>query len=154
MKLVAHYVFTTGVLALLSSPILGFYEAVTISFFISWTGNTLIDRLGHELKGGYIRRTPRTHTLFRSLFWGVLPSIPLFIIFLNPLYLVMGGISGPSHLLLDVFTEKGIYRKKNGRWIRFALAHFSYNNPLVNGLAILIGGGLIYLALILQSRPI
>ena len=48
-------------------------------------------------------------------------------------------LNGPSHMLLDVFTERGIYVKRNGKWKRFALAHFSYNNPAVNGLAILLG---------------
>jgi len=41
-------------------------------------------------------------------------------------------------MLLDIFTEKGIYHKVNGKWRRIALAHFSYDNPIVNGLAILL----------------
>jgi hypothetical protein len=42
-------------------------------------------------------------------------------------------------MLLDVFTERGIYVKRNGKWKRFALAHFSYDNPAVNGVAVLMG---------------
>ena len=49
-----------------------------------------------------------------------------------------GLLVGPSHLLLDVFTERGIYHKVKGRW-RDAFAHFSYDNPMANGLAILLG---------------
>nr|WP_255430345.1 hypothetical protein [Sulfolobus sp. NOB8H2] len=50
-----------------------------------------------------------------------------------------GLIVGPSHILLDVFTERGIYIKRNGKWRRFALAHFSYDNPAINGLVIIAG---------------
>jgi len=50
-----------------------------------------------------------------------------------------GLLVGPSHMFLDVFTERGIYHKVNGKWRRIAFAHFSYNNPLANGLAILLG---------------
>jgi hypothetical protein len=53
--------------------------------------------------------------------------------------LAYGIIVGPSHMLLDVFTEKGIYVKRGGKWARFALAHFRYNDPTVNGLAVFIG---------------
>jgi len=42
-------------------------------------------------------------------------------------------------MLLDVFTERGIYVKRNGRWVRYALAHFKYNDPIVNTLAVFIG---------------
>jgi hypothetical protein len=42
-------------------------------------------------------------------------------------------------MILDVFTEKGIYVKKNGVWTRFALAHYKYNDPLANGLAMFVG---------------
>lgn len=48
-------------------------------------------------------------------------------------------LNGPSHMLLDVFAERGIYVKRNGKWRRVALAHFSYDNPAVTGLAILLG---------------
>jgi hypothetical protein len=42
-------------------------------------------------------------------------------------------------MILDIFTERGIYIKRNGKWERYALAHFKYNDPLANGLAILAG---------------
>ena len=35
-------------------------------------------------------------------------------------------LNGSSHMLLDVFTERGIYVKRNGKRRRVALAHFSY----------------------------
>ncbi|MCH1770115.1 MULTISPECIES: DUF1286 domain-containing protein [Metallosphaera] len=147
MKLVSHYVFTAGLLTLISSPFLSFYTSLVLSFLISWVSNTLIDRLGHEIRGGYIRRTPRTHTLFRSIPWGLIPAIPLAIFEGYPILLVLGVLAGPSHLLLDVFTERGIFVKQGKRWTRFALAHFSYDNIFVNGLAILAGAMFLYLAL-------
>jgi len=55
------------------------------------------------------------------------------------LILLNGVVVGPSHLFLDVFTERGIYHKVNGKWRRIALAHFSYDNPMANGLAIIAG---------------
>jgi hypothetical protein len=60
-------------------------------------------------------------------------------------------LNGPSHMLLDVFTERGIYVKRNGKWRRVALAHFSYDNPAVNGLAILFGILMLLAALYLHN---
>ncbi|MEM0183023.1 MAG: hypothetical protein QXU93_05505 [Thermoproteus sp.] len=42
-------------------------------------------------------------------------------------------------MLLDAFTEHGIYVKRNGRWRRFALAHIRSNDPIANALALLLG---------------
>ncbi|WP_231961145.1 DUF1286 domain-containing protein [Saccharolobus sp. A20] len=62
---------------------------------------------------------------------GVLSIIPIIVLlFLSDrlslkLYLIINGIIvGPSHMLLDLFTERGIYVKKNGKWKRFALSHY------------------------------
>ncbi|WP_198968342.1 DUF1286 domain-containing protein, partial [Saccharolobus islandicus] len=100
----------------------------------------------------------------RSVVWGIVSIIPVFILLLiyygfsyheyyfslsNKVLLLIllnGVVVGPSHLFLDVFTERGIYVKKYGRWKRFALAHFRYDNPLANGLAIIAGAVMIYLA--------
>ena len=145
MKLVTHYVFSTGLLTLLSSFFLNFYTAFFLSSIIAVLGNSLIDRLGHkeiQTRRGLIPvRTPLTHTLPRSVLWGWLPS--LILIPLNSYEVIIISLiallNGPSHMLLDVFTERGIYVKRNGKWRRVALAHFSYDNPAVNGLAILLG---------------
>ncbi|MEM3925902.1 MAG: hypothetical protein QW239_07510, partial [Metallosphaera sp.] len=58
---------------------------------------------------------------------------------LIPLMIIDGIIVGPSHMFLDAFTEAGIFVKKNGKWKRAAIAHFSYDNKVLNGLAILAG---------------
>ncbi|WCM36567.1 hypothetical protein GO599_03000 [Sulfolobus islandicus] len=54
-------------------------------------------------------------------------------------------------MLLDVFTERGIYVKRNGKWKRFALAHFSYDNPAVSGMAILLGVIMLFAAMELHT---
>lgn len=146
MKLSTHYVFTLGLLTLISSMFLTFYSALSTSLFLSILGNLIIDRLGHEEKGFYIKRTPRTHTIPRSIAWGFIPSAIgiAFSVLVGYYYLLIplilsGLLVGPSHMFLDVFTEHGIYMKKKGRWHRFSLAHFRYNNPAANGLAVLAG---------------
>ncbi|WP_126449724.1 DUF1286 domain-containing protein [Sulfodiicoccus acidiphilus] len=157
MRLSTHYVFTTGMLSILGWGT-NFYYGLILASLISLSSNTIIDRLGHEVRGGYVRRTPRTHTLGRSILWGLIPSFFIFLF----LFLVSGGllfqilsmgiVAGPSHLLLDAFTEKGIYVKNGGRWTRYALAHFRYNNPFANGAAIITGVLLMLLSLYLRGQ--
>ncbi|ACP35712.1 Protein of unknown function DUF1286 [Sulfolobus islandicus L.S.2.15] len=160
MKLVTHYVFSTGLLTLLSSFFLSFYTAFFFSSVIAVLGNTLIDRLGHkeiQTRRGLIPvRTPLTHTLPRSVVWGFIPALGLSLLFYYAyhylseellLLVLVSLLNGPSHMLLDAFTERGIYVKRNGKWRRVALAHFSYDNPLVNGLAILLGILMLFVAM-------
>lgn len=160
MLLRTHYIFSTGLLTLVNSILIhNFYINLIISGTISVAANSLIDRFGHEIKGPYIARSPKTHTVPRSILWGLIPSI--FVIFLLeqvtnhilgeytkliPLLFVDGVIVGPSHMLLDVFTERGIYIKKNGKWKRFALAHYRYNDPVINGISFLAGVIMLYFA--------
>jgi len=102
-----------------------------------------------NLKEGQIgtyKGSPRTHTVYRSILWGLLLSLPIgALYFVFPSFyfvfsvILDGLLVGPSHILLDVFTERGIYHNVNGKWRRIAFAHFSYNNTFVNGLAILLG---------------
>ena len=135
------------------------FYLLILTGIISVVANNVIDFLGHEIKGKYIARTPRTHTLPRSIGWGLLVTLPIAVIlyYFYPDYYLLyaivldGLIVGPSHMLLDVFTERGIYVKRNGKWRRFALAHFSYDNPLVNGLAILLGVIMLLAALYLHN---
>ena len=162
MKLHTHYVFSAGLLSLIG-VITGhsFFASAFVGGVISVFGNSLIDGIGHEVvntrHGEIIRRTPLTHTVPRSVFWGLVATAPLVAIAyflvshsLFPsvleLLLVDGAIVGLSHLALDVFTEKGIYVKRDGRWVRFALAHFRYNDPFANGVAMLVGAVMLYVA--------
>ena len=168
MKLKTHYLFSTGLLTLVNTmAVHNVYVSLVLAGLVSVLGNTLIDRLGHEMVwagGEYIpRRTPLTHTLPRSVLWGLLSALPVIALayYAYPHYyftkdaLVLaidGLLVGPSHMLLDVFTEKGIYVKRDGRWRRFALAHLRYDDPAANGLASAAGVLLLLAALILFQR--
>jgi len=177
VRLRTHYIFSTGLISLVLSLLfrISFFNILFISFLISFLGNTIIDRIGHKevaTRFGEIPvRTPLTHTFPRSIIWGVISSLPVLFIalYLSHYYydysyysnryettliyiisiLISGILVGPSHMLLDVFTEKGIYVKRHGKWKRFALAHFRYNNPFANGLAIFFGGIMLYLSYLL-----
>ena len=154
MLLRTHYAFSTGVLTLLGSLITGDpLDTLVFAGAISVLANSIIDYLGHEMvrvEGEYLpKRTPLTHTWFRSILWGsVSTAIVTFLAYfasissyygyfqpkeLIALAVICGVLVGPSHMFLDVFTEKGIYVKRDGRWVRYALAHFKYNDPLANG---------------------
>jgi len=166
MKLKTHYTFSLGLLYLVDSFFIDSpYYLLVMTLLVSVIVNNLIDSFGHEIKGMYISRTPRTHTIPRSALWGLLVSVPLalvlyfmpFNLYFHPsigfilLTVFDGIIAGLSHMLLDVFTEKGIYIKKKGRWRRFALAHFCYDNPLVNGLADILGVLMLILAIYIHD---
>lgn len=153
MRLATHYVFTAGVIAFLFSFFTPYY--LVLAGMLSIAGNLIIDMLGHKeirtRRGVIPTRTPLTHTFPRSVLWGMLPSIPFFGLgFLMgdfPWFLLLSGLIGPSHMVLDVFTEAGIYVKRGGKWRRYALAHFRYNNPFANGIAILMGFVMLLLSL-------
>jgi Protein of unknown function (DUF1286). len=158
MKLRTHYIFSSGLLSLITVFFIPFLYAVFLAGLISFIGNSFIDYFGHEIKGKYLSRSPRTHTVYRSILWGLLLSLPIGVLyFVFPSFLFVfsvildGLLVGPSHMILDVFTERGIYHKVNGQWRRIAFAHFSYNNPLANGLVILLGILMLFAAMELHT---
>jgi len=114
-----------------------------------------MDHAGHERKGLTIRRTWVTHSVFTGsalgLFLGILlafgfqyANLPFsFVIFA-----LQGFVSALSHLFLDAITEGGIFIFTK----RFALAHFSYNNPFLNTGFALLGIFLFFLSLYLQIK--
>lgn len=150
MKLRTHVAFSVGLTALTEST-LGISNIILLlgsSIVLSYLVNLIIDALGHEEKDGFTRRSPRTHTMGRSFTAGLIISllVALFLYYMSPIgayraliIALMGPVVGWSHMLLDALTENGIYVKRRGRWVRFALAHFKYNNPALNWLFIIIG---------------
>jgi len=56
----------------------------------------------------------------------------------------IGAVLSYSHLLLDSFTEGGIYLGRR----RLAIAHLRYNNPVANGAFTALGAILILAALV------
>ena len=181
MKLKTHAIFSTGLLTLINSQYTNFNFSLILAAIISIIANSLIDMLGHNEEGSdskeeYCRiicriyrsphnkvdkednkdekmyRSPRTHTVYTSIAWGIVSAIiSLALVKLTQstyeynyyhlisLMIIDGIIVGPSHMFLDAFTEAGIFVKKNGKWKRAAIAHFKYDNPVLNGLAILAG---------------
>ncbi|MEL9990523.1 MAG: DUF1286 domain-containing protein [Thermoproteus sp.] len=139
MKLETHIIFSLGLVSFalhsLGAPP---YKALTIAFIASLFGNYIIDKIGHR---GHVR-TPLTHTLPRSIAWSLL-SVPLAVLPFGlaslPAALMAAALTGPSHMLLDALTEEGIYVKREGKWRRWAIAHFRYNNFVANGIAALAG---------------
>lgn len=144
-----HVVFTAGLLALMLRGLfrLPLYDALAVAFVVSVVANYLIDALGHEGR----RRTPLTHTVPRSMAWGLASSLAAVAIMPDAILpaLAAGAVAGPSHMLLDAITEHGIYVKRNGRWRRLALAHIRYNNPLANSAFMLLGISLLVLAILI-----
>lgn len=162
MKLNTHYIFSAGLISLVLSLFfkINFFNEIMIALSISYIGNNVIDLAGHKEVTKNFRemlvRTEKTHTFPRSVTWGLLSSLPifLFVIFFSYYYLdlydytffayvasviIAGIIVGPSHMLLDMFTGNGIYVKKQGIWQRFALAHRKFNDPLANNTAKILG---------------
>jgi hypothetical protein len=173
MKLFSHYAFSFGVSlatfgAISRASFVSFGTESKLSyvfslFVISAFTNKLIDALGHEIRGGFASRSPRTHTLSRAgligafTALGVSLALPYVLASIqgDPVYAVrpfqsdsaffiafspfLGFVCGSSHIILDAFTERGVYTKKKGRWVRIAFAHFTYDNPLLNFLALLFG---------------
>ena len=157
MKIKTHNIFTIGILTALGS----FFTTPVFSFlfasFIAIISNQLIDALGHEKnKSGVPVRTPLTHTLFRSILWGLIPALIALLFFhillkhtqifkninainVTVLIFLQGILSGPLHLALDYITEGGVFIKKNGKYKRTALAHIKYNDPVWNILFQFIG---------------
>ncbi|ABW02623.1 DUF1286 domain-containing protein [Caldivirga maquilingensis] len=150
MRFRTHVVFSIGLTALIESA-LGISNIILLlgsSLVLSYLINFLIDALGHEEKNGFTHRSPRTHTMSRSFTLGLIISllVALFLYYMTPIgaynaliIVLMGPLTGWSHMLLDALTEGGIYIRRNGRWVRFALAHFKYNNTVLNWLFTIIG---------------
>ncbi|BBE42459.1 DUF1286 domain-containing protein [Conexivisphaera calida] len=155
MKLATHYAFTIGLVALAARTFLPVAGAIAAAAWLGLLVNWIIDRAGHEVRGGIPRRTAGTHSLPGAVGVGVavgvlpvalmalvdptalaaagiqLSGVPLIALIMAAL----GALAGLSHLLLDALTEGGIFY--HGR--RWALAHWRYNDAGANALFALLG---------------
>lgn len=143
-------VFSMGLIAMAetalrinSAPLI-----ISSSIVISYLVNLAIDALGHERRGAYVARSPRTHTVGRSMIIGLALSIPVaaFFYYMTPIgfsysfaVALMGPISGLSHMFLDSLTEHGVFIRRGGKWVRFAILRARYNNAVLNGLFTVLG---------------
>ena len=196
MKLKTHAIFSTGLLTLINSLFTDFNSSLILAAIISIIANSLIDMLGHNEEGSdskeeYCRiicriyrsphnkvdkednkdekmyRSPRTHTVYTSIAWGIVSAIiSLALVKLTqstyeynyyhliPLMIIDGIIVGPSHILLDAFTIAGIPIKKDkeGKWVCISLTSLKYDNPVLNSLAILAGIIMLIISLIIIAK--
>ena len=165
MKLKTHNIFTIGILTAIGSLFTNPVTSLISASILSLTINQIIDSLGHKINArGYHARTPLTHTIVRSVLWGLIPTVVLFLLFgsfdklpelhLNgsqPYWILLQGIfAGPLHMCLDMITEGGIFKRKDGRFVRFAVAHIAYDDLFWNVFFQLIG--FVFVFLLFYSR--
>ena len=151
MKLIAHYIFTIGLLVFIVRAFTSGAGYLYIAVFSGFLVNFIIDKIGHEAHNGHPRRTFITHSIYTAPVWGaVVTALPVVvgayalgeqgyiqpISFSIPFLVLLGVVAGYSHLLLDAVTEAGIYTKPHHR---VAIAHIPYNSVVGNGFAILVG---------------
>jgi len=142
LKAIAHDAFSLGAGLYLAYHI---DQPPTVAFLIlvvwlAFATNELIDILGHVTKGGRPVRSFWTHSVFTAPLWGIAAALvsaylldtiageamaPNQALFVGGL----GIIFAYSHLLLDALTEGGVYLGRR----RVALAHFRYDNLILNG---------------------
>jgi len=156
LKAITHLLFSVGIGVSLLDRVEGpnlLYLALTT--WLAFATNESIDVLGHLNKGGMPARSFWTHSVFTAPIWGIavcaatiyflervvgLETPPLRAVFLYALAVVIAY----SHLLLDALTEGGVFLGRR----RVALAHFRYNNPVLNGAFAALGVLLVFAVLI------
>jgi hypothetical protein len=161
MKALTHYLFSIGVsLSLLSLLHALSLPSILMALWLSLSINYLIDVLGHLSRDGIPTRTRVTHSIFTAPFWGALVAIVSLTALSQALgsgilwgalafWTLMGFLVSEEHLLLDSLTQAGIYSWRR----RMAIAHFRYDNILLNLGFALLGAFLIAAALGLWSLP-
>lgn len=155
MKELAHYAFSVGA-SVYALSVLGFFSlpAVVASVWLSLSVNYVIDILGHSHQP-YPSRTRLTHSVFTAPVWGALVSLASVVAFTQvtagstqPMVVIpwvfAGVLIAIGHLFLDSFTQAGVYYWKH----RVAIAHFRYDNPLLNASFVLVGLTLLALSVV------
>ncbi|MDA4136456.1 MAG: DUF1286 domain-containing protein [Thaumarchaeota archaeon] len=157
MKAITHDAFSFGVSLYLAyhvdqSPTLALLILVV---WLAFATNELIDVLGHVTKGGRPVRSFWTHSVFTAPLWGLaaaLVSAYILDIIVGQAIttfqaVFIGGLGiviAYSHLLLDALTEGGVYLGRR----RVALAHFRYDNLILNGAFTALGVLLVFAAFV------
>ena len=154
MKAITHLLFSVGVGVFLlcrveeATPL---YLALTV--WLAFAVNEVIDVLGHFKRGGTPVRSFWTHSVFTAPLWGIAVAL-VTVYFLDRIVglgmpasqavflYALAVIIAYSHLLLDAITEGGVFLVRR----RVALAHFRYNNLLLNGAFAAVGVLLVFAA--------
>lgn len=146
--MLTHLVFGAGS-AVAFSPALPANLILSLAVVLSLVVNFLIDGLGHVARGGFVARSPLTHSVFTAPLWGVAAGFVLWRVWVSVLsvgqdlelwFVILGVVVAGSHLLLDSLTERGVFWLAN----RIALAHLRSGNLLLNGAFLLLGLALIF----------
>jgi hypothetical protein len=147
VKETTHYVFFIGLsFYVLSLFHLSSLASSLVSVWLSFAVNFVIDALGHVPRSGIPTRSRLTHSVFTAPVWGcaiawvsistipeALGSHPALSTVIP--WMAMGALIAFGHLLLDSVTQAGVYSFRR----RIALAHFSYDNPILNAGFALVG---------------
>ena len=156
MKALTHDMFALGLIVYVDS----LFEANGLFTIVAAVAATIltnlaIDGFGHARVRGVPRRLWSTHSVVTAPVWGGLVWALALVVFGSvlgapsfsdldlPRFVFFGMVAGWGHLLLDAMTEGGVFGL--GRR-RVALAHFSYDNAVLNlgfsaiGLALLAAG--------------
>ena len=152
VKALTHYVFSAGsAFYLLAAMGLGSAGSFLLAAWLSLSVNFLIDFAGHGLRSGRPRRSALTHSVFTGPLWGAVVgslSASVFGLSTSRGQLVLWGAYGAfvamTHLFLDSLTEGGVYLTSH----RIAIAHFRYNNAMLNASFVLLGGLLALLSFV------
>ncbi|MBI3022137.1 MAG: DUF1286 domain-containing protein [Thaumarchaeota archaeon] len=151
MKSLTHNLFSAGLgLYLVSRSGLPLLLELLLVAWLSLAINWVIDILGHKKSGGIPIRTFVTHSIFTAPLWGGLVGLATILVPQNVLSIHVSStltllaittsmMIACLHLLLDSLTEGGVYLGRR----RIAIAHFSYNNPVLNLGFMIIGATLL-----------
>jgi Protein of unknown function (DUF1286) len=147
LKVVTHNIFSFGLGTFLLSKtghlsLLSLFVALWLTFAV----NTLIDVFGHTRKNDVPIRSFVTHSVFTAPLWGaavglvtIIVPYSVFNISADSAFELLGAGLGVTiactHLLLDAFTQAGVYLGRR----RIAIAHMSYDNPALNLAFIVLG---------------
>ena len=147
MRSITHNTFSLGVSLYLARHIgLSLLSSLIIAVWLSFAVNWVIDTLGHSTKDGRPVRTILTHSIFLAPVWGGVIGYTSFVLanaalrfeygwILAIICTLLGVLTALLHLLLDAMTGNGIFWRLH----RVALAHVQHNNPILNGIFILLG---------------
>jgi hypothetical protein len=176
MKEVTHYIFSMGAglylshIALPHLPFAGQPAGILtiLAIWLAFSVNRVIDGIGHTFKntpyGDLPVRSWSTHSVFTAPLWGAavglasvlgprlvvgwvgvsLPPGPIASGYALPAWAAaLGAAIAYSHLFPDSLTQAGVFFGRH----RIALAHWRYDNVFANTLFVLLGIGLLALAL-------
>jgi hypothetical protein len=156
MKALTHFMFSVGTslyLATLFPPVSA--GATLLILWLSLSINMVLDSFGHGSGPRSLpKRLPRTHSIFTAPAWGLLIGLGSVLVLADIggaivtmsealFWAVVGAWISAGHLLLDSFTGAGIYRSRS----RFAIAHFRYDNRVLNLAFVLVGVLLVIISL-------